>query len=202
MATYRLEVDATEFRAVLKRLKRFARGMRDKSVRLSYTGGNLALAAPGITITIPAEGRWPKTVRVTAKLLIMLIKVPPPGDDPVVLSFDGERLSIADCSMGASIDKDSRPRVDVLPSRRLCDLLRMGARWSYQDLRKEGFMKEVRKAQDRRDLLLARAAKILSPLGIEEKDLRELLDQKLKRPAPEKPDKPEGGLSSGQSSLF
>jgi len=180
MATYRLEVDATEFRAVLKRLKRFARGIRDKSVRLSYKEGNLALAAPGVTVTVPADGRWPRTVKVTAQLLILLIKAPPPGDDPFVLSFDGKRLSVAGCSTGASIVYDSRPRVDVLPTRRFFSLLRMGAKWSREDLEREGLLEQVLKAEAKRDKLLGKAEDLLLRLGIDRKDMDELLKAKLR----------------------
>jgi hypothetical protein len=187
MASYHLEVDAAELCATLKGLKRFAKGMKGKSVLLSHNEGNLALATPGVAVTLPAKGHWPTPVRATAHILVMLIKVPPLEDGPFVISFDGKRLSIADCSVEASIEEECRPRVDVLPTKRFFDLLRMGATWSYKDLQKEGFIEQVRGAEEKRDRLLAKAAEILSPLRIAEEDLAQLLDKKLKFGTPEGP---------------
>lgn len=180
MTTYCLEVDAAEFRARLKGLKRFRKGMRDKSVVVSYEAGNLSLATPGVTVTLPAEGRWPRPVRAPAQLLTVLIQVPPPGDEPVVIAFDGERLRIADCSMRASTDKYSRPRVDVLPTKRFFDLLRMGAKWSREDLEKEGLLGQVLEAESKRDKLLGKAEGLLLRLGIDRNDMDELLEAKLR----------------------
>lgn len=180
MAAYRLEVDAAELCATLKGLKRFAKGMKGKSVLLSHNEGNLALATPGVAVTLPAKGHWPTPVRATAHILVMLIKVPPLGDGPFVISFDGKRLSIAECSVQASIEEEFLPRVDVLPTKRFFDLLRMGATWSYKDLQKEGFIEQVWRAEEKRDRLLAKAAETLSRLGIDRKDMNELLNAKLK----------------------
>ena len=187
MDDYRLEVEAAQLRATLKGLKRFAKGMKDKSVLLSHNEGNLALATPGVEVTLPAKGQWPTPVRATAHILVMLIKVPPLGDGPFVISFDGERLCIADCSVQASIEKECRPRVDVLPTKRFFDLLRIGATWSNEDLAKEGFIDQVRRAENKRDRLLVKAAEILSPLRIAEEDLAQLVDKKLKFGTPKGP---------------
>ncbi|MFO8011730.1 MAG: hypothetical protein R6X20_00350 [Phycisphaerae bacterium] len=180
MATYRLKVDTAELRKGLKGLKRFKKGMRDKSMILSYKGGNLALATPGVKVAVPAAGQWPRPVEAPAQLLVVLAKVPPEGDEPVVIEYDGKRLSIAGCSLGASLAETARPRVDVLPTKRLLDLLRMGAKWSREDLEKEGFLEQVWEAESKRDKLLDRAKDLLLRLGIHRRDMDELLQAKLR----------------------
>jgi len=96
------------------------------------------------------------------------------------MSFDGERLCVADCRVPASADEAHRLPVDTLHSMRLYDLLRLRSRYSDEDLERSGLRHFVEEAEQQRDRLVAKAAAILAKAGVNEDDLRKVIDEKTK----------------------
>jgi hypothetical protein len=180
MATYRLEVDSDPLGRGLRSFKRLARSKRDLPTIFSYNGVDFAVSTSGITFTAPAKGQWPTPVRATLRLLAMLAQSPPHGEEPTVMSFDGERLCVADCRVPASADEAHRLPVDTLHSMRLYDLLRLRSRYSDEDLERSGLRHFVEEAEQQRDRLVAKAAAILAKAGVNEDDLRKVIDEKTK----------------------
>ena len=115
MATYHLEVDSDSFRKSLRkfRFRRLAKSKWSKPAIFSYNGVDLAITTLGIKFTVPAKGRWPTPVRASAALLTMVAQSPLHGDQPTAMSFDGERLCVADCFLSADADEVQRRSVDI-----------------------------------------------------------------------------------------
>jgi hypothetical protein len=172
---YRLEAEVGELRLRLVPIRKLLKPAAARPVLLSYDGAELTIAAPGVSVTVPADGRWPTPVRMRGNLLLLLAEAPGEDESPIVFSFDGQRLRIGGwASFTAEATGEECPPVNLLPPSKLKEALRLTLRHSDEDLRASG-MQHILAERDKR---LAKAAELLAPLGIEEADLQALQDAK------------------------
>ena len=97
---YALAVDRTEFVKALKDIAQFKR-RGGGFVRFSYADGELAIAMPNVTIRVAAQGTWPTEVTMTGGWIRSLARVPP-EHNPVLVTYDGARVTIGTTVIPAS----------------------------------------------------------------------------------------------------
>jgi len=180
MDEYRLQVDASQLIKALKIARKFIKTQKEGSAYISYQGGQLVIALPGVHVNATAEGNWPMPVRTSVALIRMLAQVPPAKKGTVTLRFDGQRIGVGDTSMPAETDQSATPPIDVLATMSLRQILRLRSTHTDDEIRKSGYANTVQKAEQRLDRCLTQAAKALNPLDVSAVELRDWIEAKLR----------------------
>lgn len=178
--THALTVSRSDLNLALTILAKIVNGRRASNAVLSWSDGMLVIDLPGGSTKLPAAGTWPGTVRVGGEFILVLAKVPP-MDDPVTVSVRDGRLRIEDSSSPCVLDEVKRSIIDVPLNAPLHAVLNVGRVHSADEIARSGLTPLVDKSAERRDALIARAAKVLQPLMVEVEDVLRLADECIRR---------------------
>jgi hypothetical protein len=177
---YAVSVSLAEF---LRPLKWFTKNRKKFPVMavFSWSDGRLVIELPGGAAEILAEGEWPGSVRVKGEFLRGIARVPPTSD-PLLIAVREGRLWIGDTSFPCESDTESQGSAILLPENPPLDaLLSLKEEHSESEIIHSGYLSLTRQAEQRRDELINRALKHLSPLGVGLRDLRLLVDECVRR---------------------
>lgn len=94
----RLEVRRRELLRAVLAIRRHSRKRPGKDAILRFADGQFQITLDGLTLTIPATGRWPRPVRVTTDFL-HTVALLPPQEDPVGIRITGGFIEIGTTSM-------------------------------------------------------------------------------------------------------
>ena len=97
----RLEVDAKEFRALMKRVSISKRKSAHELATITFRKGFGELEVGATTLTFHADGDWKGQATFTAAMLVAVREDPPIGD-PIVMEYADEKITIGDFKMGAT----------------------------------------------------------------------------------------------------
>jgi hypothetical protein len=177
--SYNLEVRFEGSAKALAPLERAVKG-RNIEVTLSFDGENLDIEAVGVGQSFPATGSWPGTV-IVRKEFLNVLKFSASRAQSLVLRVEGDRLWLGSATVPCAVQHTKAPEIFVPTNASLRYLLVLRAKHADAALSASGAMPLIVDAEARRDRLVAKAAELLAPMGVETADLRELVDQTVKR---------------------
>ena len=176
-----LHVSAPE---LAEQLKPFALAQVLGDALVSFDGSELCVSLGGVTTRITATGNWPGVARIPGRFWVPFARWLRDRERVVLQITSQRRFIVQDGS--ASIDEECSwhdetvTRIDVPLGARVVDWLAIAEHHRDPELTAAGILPDVTEARRVRDECFAEAVAILSPLGIDEADLRELLSRKLR----------------------
>jgi hypothetical protein len=175
---FRLTVSRPEFLQMLATFKRFSTKPDMGDVRIRMEGEEVVFSLTGIAAGVAAKGTWPGEVRAPGRLVVALDKAPPDGD-PIRIEVRAGRLVAGGFSIGCTIQAADEPRIELPLDATLLEVLRVAASHSKEEIRESGLESVVSAAEEKAGKLVGKALKALEPLGIERRDLIELVRSRL-----------------------
>jgi len=184
MQACRLEVEARQFAKALKLLARF--DPKTEWAQVDFDGDMLLVRLGETEQRIPASGSWSGPVHIRSRFARTLAERPLKGS-PLELSVEGERLTVGNftipCSADPIADVGSGPndeRIDEAAyilkklhvSREKVAALVAKADPEYASLWSDAYEPMV----DR----IANAWKILAPLGVDPRDIRQAVEESVR----------------------
>lgn len=173
-----LEVDRLEF---LDGLRLAKKGKALGAAVLSYEKGMLKVQFSRFYFKAHAFGQWYGEARTSAPFFKGLAQRPPRGDGPLRVVYENGEMAIGTASTRCKWIAIEPPTIELVPDASMVEILTVAARHSPQQIGQSGLAELVADTEKRRDALLAKAATILEPLGIEDDDLRRCLQDVLER---------------------
>ena len=175
-----LKASRKEFIEALKMLRKPARKKGAGEAVLSFESGMLAVQVSGVVARVDARGDWPGEVRISGKMVANLWKSVSPGD-PVELAVAGDQLQIGPLSISCVWQEKADSRVFLPLDATLPAILIAALQYSQEQITKSGLSKVVADAEEKRDELVDRAARILGPLGISREELGRFVNEQVRR---------------------
>lgn len=184
MQECRLEVEAGQFAKALKLLARIE--AQTNQAELGFDGRMLMVRLGDTEQRIPAAGSWPTPVHIRSRFVRTLADRPVQGN-PLELSTEGERLIVGNftvpCSSQPIVDRGPGPNDEKIDeaahilkklhvSREKVAALVARADPEYASLWSSGYEPMV----DR----IANAWKILAPLGVDPRAIRDAIDEAVR----------------------
>lgn len=164
----------------LTRLARLARALHKRAeAALTFGDGHLTIALPGMRTAVPADGTWVPRVRVPARILLDLGRHLP-EEDPLLLKVQEDHLVLGGHAIPCQRDHPELRLVRLPLNASPADILRVAATHTPEEIEQSGLTRLVRRTQERRHRLVARAGVLLAPLGISADDLNQLVDKCLR----------------------
>lgn len=173
-----LEVEKKTFLNALKSLRISIRARQKDEATLSFDDGVLSIKVQDSTVTVPATGTWPGTAKIVARTLIPIVTFPP-DPDPLPLRFQGERFFIAGWSVNGSWHAGVMEEPPVVDDASILELAALKRRYSESYLESAGLLQGVRNAELTIKDHVAQATKLMIAIGIDEHDLRELVERRI-----------------------
>lgn len=174
-----LHVDRTVLLHELKSWVKIARPKKTEQVVLSFDGELLNMDMSRARIKVPARGSWDRHVRVTALLLVSIVKLPPPGD-PITLRVENGRLLVGTTSCPCEWQAPVKSLIQLPLYADTPMLLALKLRYTTDQIRTSGLQKAVDEAEEKCNRDIDFAVKGLAKYGIKPTDLRSLVDQALR----------------------
>jgi hypothetical protein len=178
--SFSVVVTRNELLSALQTLAGVVDPKRASEAVLTLANGVLSIELPGASVSVPAEGLWPGSVRVPGQFFLALARVPP-KDDPFHLSVRDGRFRISKSSTLCLVEETRRGNIDVALDAPLYAIVRVGLAHDDSEIDRSGLGPLVREARERRDNLVEAAAKTLSPLGVSADDLSNFVDDFILR---------------------
>ncbi len=175
-----VQVDRSELLQAFKSIKRLTRAGEKAEAVLSFEGGALSIALPGMEVGAAATGDLAGRVRVPAQFIQMLAKMPPTGD-PVVFTVEGDRLRVGSSTTPCTWEEDAGARIRLPLNPPFTTVLGVAYHYTPDDIEKAGLKEAVAAAEKRRDALIGQALGALGEFGVTRAELRTLVDDKMKR---------------------
>lgn len=181
--TFCVSVPRAELQDALKALK----VVKPKSVPeavILFSGEELEIVLSGVTVRAAAAGTWPGAVRVGGHFLLGLAHAAPAGDpgQPVMVSVEEGRLKIAGTSCACTVENSTPPGlIKISLNAALPEKLFVRQTQTDDEIARSGLTQLIEQAEEERDKLVTRAAEVLRPLAIQAQDLRNLVDDCIRR---------------------
>jgi hypothetical protein len=183
-----LDIPQKEFVDGIRLLSRTVRLGPGEQALLSFDGDLFYIDVTGGSVAVPAKGEWPDQVRVSAKLLFNLAKVPPRGD-PVRILRERNHLKIEPMTLYCDVQEAWKSKIQLPLDPKPADILDLERQYTFEDIMAAGLTTVLKAAQEDRKKLLKKALTALAPLGVTMEDLDLALGHALQRRLGEK--KPE-----------
>ncbi len=176
-----LKVKRENLERTLKSIAKLARAnQRRGEAVLSFSKDRLTINIPGMQVHTEAEGILLARVRVPVRWLIGLSRTLGP-DDPVAITVKGDYLIVGDATVSCTRDHIEHSMFKLPMNATFMDILRAGMQFSRDDIERSGLAGLVDQAEARRDQMIAKAAEVLSSLGVTPEDIRDLVDRCVER---------------------
>ena len=178
--TISLTVPRNELVEALKLLRKHAKKKGAGEAILSYESGMLTIQISGVVARAEAHGDWSGEARIPGKLLALLGSSPPPGD-PVEFSVTKDSLHIGSLSFPCVWQQKDAASILLPLDAPLPVILITALKYSQEQITKSGLSKVIANAEEKRDELIGRAAKVLKPLGISREELGRFVNEQVRR---------------------
>ncbi|MCC6918237.1 MAG: hypothetical protein IT548_03480 [Alphaproteobacteria bacterium] len=139
-------------------------------VRMSHRDGLLTLASLAAEADIPADGDWPKRLRLTLYNAAAYAEKLPP-DDPVTMTFDGAHIAIGPTLIRAAIDADDVEPAPLTVGMDTLDLLTAISRYGRARVVASAGVRLVENAEYELESAVEEAAPHFEKIGIARRDL-------------------------------
>ncbi len=133
----------------------------------------------GCRFRIPGNGTWQGQVTFGSESLKHLAQAPLKFEDSVEVSCDGKSLRIGGWVVPCEWSGLFSPRITLPLGSSIMDILSLRKLYSSDDIERSGLEATLADAEAKVGKLLAQATATLSPLKIDESDLRRLVEQKI-----------------------
>lgn len=178
---HQVTIDRDDFIDALRPVAELVQADDSGQQALVYMEGNeLTFSLRGVSVSMSVDGTWPGEVRVSSNSVLTLAKAPPRGD-PLTIEVKGDRFRIGTFTAPCHIQKAWRSEIDVPMDAELADILALGYQYSMEELERAGYLKAHAAARSKLDELAMLAAESLTELRISPLEVRELLDEWIKR---------------------
>jgi hypothetical protein len=175
---YQLVVDLHDLRAGLAKFRTRRRaGPSDKAI-LGFDGRFFSIEALDNLFVCNAVGVWPGTATIGASTIVALAAVPP-KTDPVTVKIGGDRLSIGSLSVNCKWQSVSQTLMKLPSVPDWVQALSLKYRATRGQIISDGLVKDIARAENNLAKLIRRVGETLSPLGVTETDLQELVDRRM-----------------------
>ena len=171
----RLEVDAKEFKALMKRVSISKRNSAHELATIAFRKGFGELEVGATTLMFHADGDWKGQATFTAAMLVAVREYPPSGD-PIVIEYADEKITIGNFKMGATWHTAVAKRIVIPDEADWPDVLLATLQMSKAQALLPTESARRRAAYQELNKRIARAASELAPLGITQSDLRALIE--------------------------
>ena len=176
-----LRVCRSQLWQAFRQIKKLS-GFGDQSAILTFVDGQLKIELGGCVLTADAEGSWIGQIKIPVSVITNVAKAFAKGNgDVVIVSTDGEELRIENIAVTCHWDALVYPRIQLPFGARLTDVLTLPLRYSSEDIDRSELSETLASAEERRDRLIGKAARILQELSVGDDHLRELVDTLLKK---------------------
>ena len=177
--TFTLLVDGSHFREGLKRFRAMHGPRPSDKVHFAFDGSYLSVDALDSAFAARATGAWPGVASCGLSLVAALAKVPPHGED-ISLRYEDGHLRIETLTVAAEWQPVSGSLLAAPVVLDWVETLSLKYRMHRSRLLNLGRMSEVESAEKKLTAVIARATKVLAPLGVRERDVRMLVEQTLR----------------------
>ena len=176
-----LQVSRAGLVAALNTIRKMRKPRSPGDALVSFADGKIALAVLGLTIRATAEGTWLGQAKIPIAFLTHLTKVPSSlWSDPVPIRVADGRFYIETFYIDCVWEQVEQNRIELPINVTLRRLLAMGFYHSMDAMDRSGLLNDYEDAVRRRDILITRAADILSPLGLTQDDVVRLVEASLR----------------------
>ncbi len=184
MTINKLIVDMSQFQY---HIKTFKVGLDRKNTKrqrtippaiLSFSEGILSIEGDDKLVAINAEGDWHGRARFSFNTLKALALVPP-NMNPIIISYQDERLTIGGVSTPCNWESYSYVGVDTSMNPSMIDIIAMWRTQPTEDLLSKDILKVNQQAQKDLVKATASAAKKLADFDVTQDDLLALIEKKV-----------------------
>jgi hypothetical protein len=172
----RQKVLADAFKALRKRVKR----KEKPEVIFTFDGSIMTIDVAGASVRIEGEGSLSGQAFVHWQTLLPLATFPPTGD-PVAMRGEGERLYFGSSSITCHWEESAVGPVELPLDAPLSMVLRLRLDYTEEQIEKCGYTQTLLKAERKKKSLVHDASELLRPLGVDQRDVAELVDKCLTR---------------------
>jgi hypothetical protein len=180
MNTFHLQLSKAELDSAFRVLKKLCKPRRDEEAVLSFDGTCLHIEGAGMGVTPRASGSWPGQVRLSAKFLLGLAKVPPVCD-PIEFRVEDGRLHIASSSVACSVQPAWRKAIELPMNATDAELLALHFTHAPEDIEAAGYGLTVQHALGRVDSKIQKAAELLAEFSVRPEELRAFVHGSMRR---------------------
>lgn len=162
--TCSVTVSRNELRSALRAFARVGRRVKQADAVVSMDAGNLVIALPGITASVPATGTWAGSVRIAGEAAVLLARALP-FQDPLHIRAESNRFFIGNRSFPCNFSEGTGA-LSVPVNATMLDLLLVAQAHDSDAIDAAGLRVLVDAAFEERDRAIAFAARTLAPLGV------------------------------------
>ena len=176
----KLSVNRLHLWQAFRQIKRQG-GFGDQSAILTFADGQFEIELGGCVLTADAEGLWRGQVKIPVDAIRNVAKSFAKGSSGgVVDSTEGNELHIGNITVPCQWNALVYPRIQMPLGARVMDVLTLPLKYSAEDIERSELSETLASAEEQRDKLIGKAARILQTLNVSEDHLRELVDGLLK----------------------
>ena len=175
-----LEVSRKELLQALRTLHKFAARRGAGNATLGFDRGEIRIRVGGVEARAAARGTWPGKAMAPGHFLANFHRSLP-DTDPVTILVDAGRLKIGIVGIRCRWDPQLESSIVLPVNAGLRHILRIALEHSRTEIQHAGLAAVVDEAEKKRDALLERATKLLTPLEIPQEVLRSLVDAWVRR---------------------
>jgi hypothetical protein len=146
---------------------------------LGFDGSYLTVEVFDQMFVARATGVWPGNARVSATLIAALKQAPPAGD-PLLVRYDGERLSIGSMRVDCVWQPVSAALTSAPAARDWIAALALRYSTPRGRIVTDGLANSIADAERKLSQLVARVARSLAPLGVTREDVRNLVETRMR----------------------
>jgi hypothetical protein len=125
---------------------------------IDFKAGSVVACTGDAAITVDL-----KVNGTSVLLVIAFAKMPPQGQEPITVAFDGDKLHLGDSSMDATAEEASHPPIDVMPGMSFLNKLRLRLKHSDEEIEQSGLTKIIQEAEAKRDRRIALFQRVQVP---------------------------------------
>ena len=175
---YQLSVDRNHLLEGLKRFRIPRKIRRSQKAVLGFDGKFFSIEALNCIFVARASGKWPGNACVSAQFVCALALGLPAGD-PVNVVCDGEHLRLGTLTIPCTWQPVSETLLDAPAAPDWIESLSLKYRASRGHIAVKRLAPEIAKAERKLATLITKVAKSLAPLGVTEKDIQALIEDRL-----------------------
>lgn len=173
-----LLADGVHLREGLKRFRAMRAPRKSDRASFAFDGSFLSIDALDSMFAARATGAWPGCATCSASVVLALAHAPPVGAE-IELGYADGRLRIGTLAVAAEWTPVSGELLALPAAPDWVEALSLKYRVHHSRLLQSGRHREVEAAEKKLATTIAKAAKVLAPLGVPEADVRGLVERVL-----------------------
>lgn len=179
--TAHLVVGRADLATALRLFRKFLRAkVRTDEALLTYEERHLTLELGGMATSVRAAGEWRGKARVPGWFIRNFARLLPEAD-PIHLEVRDGKFFLENTSTSCAWQDLGCEPIELPMDPPLSAVLHVAFTREEDEIANSGLTATVERALKRRDLLVSRAAEILAPLDVQERDLVGIVEECIRR---------------------